>query len=124
MKKCRFPKGYEGISCTYWNMIVSSAKKRNIELDIKIEDLWNLFLKQNKKCVLSNVDLILDVFYRKKRYNLKDNEYFASLDRINNKLGYNINNIRFVAREINLMKWKFTEEKFLFLIKQISNNNE
>ena len=61
---------------------------------------------------------------RKKKKKLYDNEYFASLDRIDNNLGYIDGNVRWVAREINYMKWKFSDEIFIKFCKNISKANE
>ena len=113
---------YEGISSTFWWIFIESAKSRNIEVKIDIKFLWNLYLKQDKKCALSGLPLILDKFGVKKEI-LKEGVYFASLDRINNKLAYCENNVRWLAREINLMKWKLTDEEFLFFCKNVSKNS-
>lgn len=116
-------KYYEDISGTYWYIFIESAKKRNLEVNIDIEYLWNLYLKQNKKCALSGVDLILNNFSRKKK-KLNDNEYYASLDRINNNIGYVAGNVRWIAREINYMKWRFSDKIFIEFCKNISNAND
>lgn len=114
---------YEEINSTFWWIFINSAKKRNIEVDVDIEFLWELYLKQNRKCALSGLSIILDKFGNKKDF-LETNVYFASLDRINNELGYTKDNVRWVAREINLMKWKFTDLEFLFFCENISKTNE
>jgi len=118
----KYSKGYEEISGSFWWIFIHSAKQRNIEVEFDIKFLWNLYLKQNRKCALSGLPIILDKFGRKKDI-LKDGVYFASLDRVNNKLGYYKNNVRWLAREINLMKWKLTDDEFLFFCKNISKNS-
>ena len=114
-------KGYKDISGTFWCIFISSAKKRKIEVSIDIKYLWDLYLKQKRRCLVSGVPLVLDSFERKKK-KLKNGYYFASLDRIDNSLGYCDGNVRWIAREINYMKWKLTETDFLFFCKKISDN--
>ena len=55
--KSHFWKGYGEISGTFWYHIKKSALKRNIKLSISIKQGWELFLKQNKKCALSGIEL-------------------------------------------------------------------
>lgn len=117
MKK--YPKGYEEISGSFWWTFLNSAKKRNLDVEIDIKFLWDLYLKQNKKCALSGLPIILDKFGNKKDF-LENEVYFASLDRIDNKFGYIENNVRWIVREINLMKWKLTDSEFLFFCENIN----
>jgi hypothetical protein len=37
----------------------------------------------------------------------------ASLDRIDSKLGYNINNIQWVHKDVNTIKWDLSHDKFI-----------
>lgn len=122
MKK-RFSKGCEDISGSYWWVFLNGAKKRNIEVKINIEYLWELYLKQDKKCLLSGIPLSLDIFCRDKE-KLIDGYDFASLDRIDNSKGYIEGNVRWISRKINYMKWKFSDEQFLFFVKKIIDNYE
>jgi len=121
MRKIRFKKGYEEISGTFWWNFVNSAKKRNLKVSVDIKFLWNLYLKQNKKCQLSGVNLKIDVFGRNKE-KLDNDCYFASLDRIDNNIGYVEGNVRWIAREINYMKWKFSDDVFIHFCKNISES--
>lgn len=107
--KSKIFKGYQEISGKYWSSLISSAKRRNIIFDVNIEYAWDIFLKQNKKCAYSGVDLKFSNNYEKT----------ASLDRINSNKGYIIDNIQWTHKYINVMKLDFTEEGFLSIIKEI-----
>lgn len=76
----------------YFQNLRFNAKKRNIDFDITVEQIEDLLEKQNFVCVLSGqpISLVLPTT--------------ASLDRINNDLGYHIDNIQWVHRRINYMK--------------------
>lgn len=110
--------GYEDISKGWWNdHIVRSAngsKGRNkIELTVTIQEAWDLFAKQNKKCALSGVDIRIS---STNRYNT------ASVDRIDSSKGYTLDNIQWVHKHINLMKNRFDQGYFLDLCSKIVDN--
>jgi hypothetical protein len=73
--------------------------------------LWE---KQKGLCYYSNVPLTLLV--------KKWTDANASLDRIDNTLGYIKDNIAWVHKDVNKLKTDFTEERFLELCRQVSNN--
>ena len=106
--------GTENISKTFFNSIRSGAVSRNIFFDIIITDLEFLFIKQNKKCALSGIDLIFS--------NVTKNKFGignASLDRIDSNIGYVKNNIQWVDKRINIMKNKIDESEFIELCTKI-----
>lgn len=99
-----------------------NAKVRNIiwSEELTIEYLFNLFLKQNKKCALSNLNI--DFTEIRKSSNVNFEFMTASLDRINSNLGYVPNNVQWVHKDVNRMKWAFNQEHFINLCKLISNH--
>lgn len=110
-------KGWEGlgdISRKFFNQIERCAKKRNIDFDITIEQIWELFEKQNRKCYLSGLDLCF-------HENAKDSSGTASLDRIDSSKSYEINNIGWTHKDINRMKQSFSTKDFLNYCKLITN---
>ncbi len=113
--------GYEGISLSFYNKIRACAKRRNIDFNLSIEDIWNLFIKQNKKCALSGVDIIISGKGSKISCYFKDQT--ASLDRIDSNKPYTINNIQWVHKDVNRMKQNFSEEEFLKWVRIIGQYN-
>ena len=75
--KKRF-KGFGELSKSHWNQIIRHANSRNIKVEVKIEDAWNLFIKQNRKCALTGIIL----FFSKSRKDEECGNTTASLDRI------------------------------------------
>lgn len=112
-------KGYEEISNEFWFGITRHAKNRHIPLNITIQDAWNQFIKQDKKCALTNLELKFAT-RSQKRHGL---EHTASLDRIDNTLGYEINNIQWIHKDVNLMKSDMSQQEFIDLCKQIVKYN-
>lgn len=110
----RSRKGKGELSGTYWNAIIKGAKARNLEFTIDIEDAYNLFLKQNRKCALSGLDIKLG-------YKNVDGEQTGSIDRIDNSKGYINGNIQWVHKDINNMKHAHTQEYFIELCKAVSS---
>jgi hypothetical protein len=104
------PKGHEEITGTYWCSIVCGAERRALECSITIEFIWNLFLKQDRKCALSGDHLTLGP------------RQTASLDRIDSSRGYAVDNVQWVHKDINRMKSVFTEECFIDWCQKVVHN--
>ena len=91
----------------------SKAKKKLYELSITMEEAWELFEKQNRKCALSGLDLTFP----------KSREPYggtASLDRIDSKKDYVTGNVQWVHKDINSMKNSFDQDYFISLCKLIT----
>lgn len=100
-------KGYQEITGSFWLQIKDGADKRNIEFNITIEDIWNLYLQQNRKCALTGIPLVF-----KKNFGDHGN---VSLDRIDSKKGYTLDNIQWIYKDLQRMKWAFDENYFKVL---------
>ena len=115
-------KGFGDLSGDHWSRIQRGAISRNLELTVTIEDVWNKYLQQNGKCAISGVDIILrgqEIGMSSKCIHDKTT---ASLDRIDSKKGYIIDNIQWIHKDLNQMKSDHTMEQFLYWIKTIYEN--
>lgn len=99
--------GAGDISGTDWNALRFGAKSRNHKFELTVKEGWELFLKQNRQCALSGVPLSFG------------KEGTASLDRINSKDYYRINNVQWVHRTVNYMKHVQSESDFLDFVAKI-----
>lgn len=108
--------GYKEISGYVWSGFRTSARKRNIPFNISIEDGWDLFIAQDRKCVFSGVRLK----FSDKNENWKDTT--ASLDRINSSLEYTLSNIQWVHKELNQMKSARSDEDFIAWCTLVANH--
>lgn len=95
-----------------------SVKKRFKDVEITIEDLEDVWEKQNGFCEFSGVKLTLSSYSKIE----KNPIYSASLDRIDSSKGYIIGNIRWVSRSINYMKNNMSDEMVWELCKLIKEN--
>ncbi len=109
--KHRF-KGYKEISGRFFNRIKRGAAVRNIDFHLTLEEIWSLFLKQNRTCALSGVKLSLDIDPNNVRCT-------ASLDRIDSSKGYFPENVQWVHKDVNRFKWQLDETTFLDWVQKI-----
>jgi hypothetical protein len=107
-RESRSWKGYEDIPGTYFRRIIEGALKRNIVFELQLEDIWQQYLKQNKKCSLTGIELYFDPSGYKDRY--KGN---VSVDRIDSDKGYTKDNIQLVHKDLNVMKAELTQNQFI-----------
>jgi len=110
--------GFEEISKTFFSRIRYSAIGRNIEFDVKIEYIWDLFIQQGRKCAISG----LPIFFNASRSHGEPGN--ASLDRIDSSRGYVVGNVQWTHRDINVMKWHFSMGQFISYCKQIAEHNK
>jgi hypothetical protein len=111
-------KGCGQLSGTYLHRIQKGAKKRGLVYNLTPEFLWDLFIKQNKICALSgrSINLVSDFTRQIKLHT-------ASLDRIDNKIGYIESNVRWVHKDINMLRGARTDSKFVQLCMDVSVHN-
>jgi len=102
--------GFEEISGDFWNQLQRNANgskgRRQLVFNLEKEDLWKLYLKQDKKCALSK----LEIYFPKRN---KDISATASLDRIDSSKGYTLDNVQWVHKDINRMKSVFDNDYFI-----------
>lgn len=109
--------GYGEISGNMWDAIARRSfrskrqARKNIEFNLDIKDAWELFIRQDRKCALSGVDI---VFGKNKT---------ASLDRIDSSKGYTLENVQWVHKDVNKMKNVFDNSYFIEMCKSIARNN-
>lgn len=113
---CRI-KSYGEMHLRYFHNLRRKAGYRKIKWNLSPKYIWELFIKQNKKCALSGVDIC---FVRNFRNN---KEQTASLDRIDSSKGYTKNNIQWVHKKINFMKQALEDDQFIFFCTKVAENN-
>ena len=95
---------YKEIRLSWFNKYKTQAELRKLEFNITPEYVYDLYIKQEKKCSLSGVDI---------RFSDYGQIHTASIDRINNSIGYVIGNIQIVHKEINFMKGTLDNDDFI-----------
>ena len=112
--------GYGQLGMNTWNRIKRKAEERNLEVLLTIEEAWELYEQQGRKCALSGIELnMVD-----NRRSTKDpTERTASLDRKDCSKPYTKDNVQWVHKTINIMKNTLTDEQFIYFCKQVSETN-
>lgn len=115
-KNNKYWNGYEEITKTLFDSYRKGAIRRGLVFDISIEDMWNQFIKQDRKCALTGLDIIFAPTRD------RELERTASLDRIDSRKGYILDNIQWLHKDLNAMKWDFTEDYFIEMCRLIVSN--
>lgn len=109
--------GFGELTGTYLSIVKRSAMTRQLEYLVTPQFLWELFLKQGKKCALSGLPIV----FGKRRSGKKQT---ASLDRIDSNLGYTIDNVQWVHRDLNNMKQALNEVEFVKYCQLVAENRK
>lgn len=110
--------GYEEIQGAYFSGLKGAARRRNLVFDLKIEDVWNLFVQQDRKCAITGLILTL----AQNNTDHRTGNYTASIDRIDNSGGYTIDNVQWVHKRVNIMKGNMSMDEFLTLCSAVVTN--
>jgi hypothetical protein len=88
-----------------YNRLKASAKKRNIEFNLSVTDMYHLDYPLT--CPILGIPMVFN------RGKVQDNSY--SVDRIDNTIGYQLDNIHIISYRANILKNKasLTELKML-----------
>ena len=88
---------------------------RGLPFDISLKEAWELFLAQNRKCALTGWDLSL-----RETKTRGPSAESASLDRIDNNKGYTKDNVQWLHKDVNWMKGRFTQNRFLEICQTVA----
>lgn len=99
----------------------TKSKEKFFEMNLSLEYLKDLWEAQNGKCILSGVDLVLPKNCDRFGYTGPNK---ASLDRINNSLGYVKGNVRFISYIANIARNGFTDEELIEFCKAVVNQQD
>lgn len=91
--------------------------RKNVSSDITVNDLYDIWKKQDGVCVYTGVKLIL----KNKRNTKEHNNFVASVDRIDSSKGYTKDNIQFISRTANLAKHTMSHEEMVEFCKIVAN---
>lgn len=92
------------------------------EFTITIEQAWEQFLKQNRRCALTGLELSFGEGPQREQKYSKTSTKTASLDRIDSTKGYVVGNIQWVHKNVNIMKNDLDSETFFYYCSLIHEN--
>ena len=125
-QKAHNNKTFEEITGLYWVSMKCHAKSRNIPFNITIQEGWEVFLEQDKKCRFTGINLTHKKYIGKKSNSKRDlyQSGNASLDRIDSSKGYTKDNVQWIYKPINKMKNKLSDKEFLQICRAIVKHTE
>jgi peroxiredoxin len=100
------------IPAAYIKVLQKRSLRKGVKYDLDAEYLNELLESQNMKCALSGIPLTI----RKESCEKST----ASLDRIIPELGYTKGNVQWVHKDINYMKGRFSEDRFIQICRIVS----
>lgn len=105
-------KGYKNIPFNWFSKYFLRGRKKrtgNITLQ-QVSELWD---KQNGKCALSGLNI---------NWNDDEKGHTCSIDRIDSKKEYILENVQLVHKDVNLMKNKFNNDYYIDICKLVATN--
>jgi len=102
-----------------WKKFLWAASKRRLPVEISLEEANKLLVKQGFKCALTGLPI-------SQASNLKEEMSgcsTASIDRIDSSRGYLADNVQWVHKDINRMKWEFSHQRFIELCRAVVSYN-
>lgn len=113
------------LSLSYYNSFKTNREKKGklFSEEVTMEVLWELFLKQDRKCAISGIEIFLNPQWSQQNNGRSNKIQTASIDRIDSTKNYTIDNIQWVHKDINHMKGVLEEDLFIYYCKQITQNN-
>ena len=114
-QKCKCSKNtgkgrYEDILYSWFDVKKRSARDRGYSWDLTIEDVWAMYVEQDKKCALSGLDIGWS----------KGMTATASIDRIDSSEGYLLENVQLLHKDVNFMKQHFDQDYFIEVCSKIA----
>lgn len=98
---------------TWYRRLLDQAKLRGHEFTVTEEELFEVWEKQNRQCAITGLPLEIT----------KSNKTnTGSLDRIDNSLGYTKDNVWFLHKHVNMMKYKYDLDYFVKLCRLVVEN--
>jgi len=111
-------KGYKDIPGPILNRLKQTSIRRKILYNLTPKYLWELFIKQNKICPLSGMNISFD------KEEGKSYKVNASLDRIDSSKGYIKGNVQWVHKHINMMKQSHSQSQVIDLCRMVVNRTQ
>ncbi len=120
-RRCSGAKHKGRLNSRLWSRMLHGAKKRKIAVDLGDTEeakqfLYDLlYVKQGSRCALTGLPIGISNTIKGDWHG----ETTASLDRIDSRKGYTRDNVQWVHKWINKMKWELDQEQFITLCEAV-----
>ena len=114
---------FDGFIKHSFSELRNNAKKRNIQVEITLDDIKELYTKQDGKCAISGRIMTHESKEREDTQHII-NKHNISVDRIDSKKGYTKDNIQLVCAIINRMKMLMTDDELKDIAEKVVIYNQ
>lgn len=112
---------FEGFIKLLFRDLISNAKKRDILVQITIDDIKSQYNNQIGLCTMTRLKMTWIKHPNESETHI-NNKFNISVDRIESNKGYTKDNIQLVCATVNIIKNKLPLDKFIEICKKISKN--
>jgi len=115
--KCCFDCGHKrtvfakAIPSSWWYKTMDQARTRGIQWDLTEEAALDLLERQEYRCVFTRLPLTFKPMV-------------ASLDRIDSAKSYCVDNVQWVHKHINIMKYRYSQDYFVEMCCLVAQNQK
>lgn len=106
-------RGVGRISGAKWKTYMKGAKIRGWCFEITMSQAWEKYEAQGGRCALTGINIDFKT--------TTDGETTASLDRIDSSVGYVLDNVQWVHKDVNRMKQNLPEDRFVALCQAVAS---
>lgn len=99
----------------------TKSRAKDILIEITIDDIKELYKKQDGKCAISNIQMTHLAYQSDDPKQLNKNN--LSIDRKDSKKGYTKTNIQLVCTIVNILKSDLNDNEMLLLLNDIYKHN-
>jgi hypothetical protein len=110
-------RGYGELPAHFFRQFESGARHRGIPFELTIRDAWLLFVRQRGRCALSGCVIAMPT--RSGRIKAPAT---ASMDRIDSKGPYRLDNVAWVHKSLNIMKRELANDQFIAMCEQVADH--
>lgn len=103
---------FGNVRIAWYKSFENSALHRGLDWQLNIEDIDCLYEEQNGRCALSG----WKIGWSEVGWN-----HTASLDRIDNNIGYTVDNIQLVHKIINMSRGSLSVEDFITMCESVAD---
>lgn len=108
-------KGCGELSGLRWAQIKSNARQRTIPVNLSPAEAWGVFESQRGRCALTGLHISVG--------SKPGADNTASLDRIDSSKGYELGNVQWVHKDVNIMKNRFDLSYFKRMCVLVAQRN-
>lgn len=99
----------------WYRKLKEQAKCRGHVFSITELELWEIWVKQDGKCKLTDMPIEISKNYKSTT---------ASVDRIDNSKGYTEDNVWFIHKHVNMMKFKYDVDYFFEMCQRVVDKRQ